>query len=54
MFNNPNRPKHIIGKLDENFNELIPATGELMPDFVSEVIAERIVKKIKMIIYQKN
>ena len=47
MFNNPNRPKHIIGKLDENFNELIPATGELMPDFVSEVLAERIVKKNK-------
>ena len=47
MFNNPNRPKHIIGKLDENYNELIPATGELMPDFVSEVIAERIVKKNK-------
>ena len=44
MFNHPNRPKHIIGKLDENLEDLI-STGELMPDFVSEVIAERIVKK---------
>jgi len=47
MFNHPNRPKHIVGKLDENLEELIPSTGELMPDFVSEVIAERIVKKNK-------
>ena len=47
MFNHPNRPKHIIGKQDENLEELIPSTGELMPDFVSEVIAERITKKSK-------
>jgi len=44
MFNQQNKPKHIIGKLDENYEELIPSTGELMPDFVSEIIAERITK----------
>ena len=44
MFNQQNKPKHIIGKLDENYEKLIPSTGELMPDFVSEIIAERITK----------
>ena len=47
MFNQDNRPKRIIGKRDENNKELMLSTGELTPDFVSEVIAERITKTNK-------
>ena len=47
MFNQANRPKRIIGKRDENNKELMLSTGELTPDFVSEVIAERITKTNK-------
>ena len=47
MFNQANRPKHIVGKRNENNEELIHSTGELTPDFVSEIIAERITKTNK-------
>ena len=47
MFNQVNRPKRIIGKRDENNKNLMVSTGELTPDFVSEVIAERITKTNK-------
>ena len=47
MFNQTNRPKRIVGKRDENNKELIVSTGELTPDFVSEIIAERITKTNK-------
>ena len=47
MYNQTNRPKRIIGKRDENNKEIIHSTGELTPDFVSEIIAERITKTNK-------
>ena len=47
MFNQANRPQRIIGKRDEDNKDLMASTGELTPDFVSEVIAERITKTNK-------
>jgi indolepyruvate ferredoxin oxidoreductase len=47
LFNKINRPKIIIGKRDEQDKELIPSTGELTPDFVSEIIADRITRNKK-------
>ena len=47
LFNKDNRPKKIIGKRDEGGKELISSIGELTPDFVSEIIAERITLNYK-------
>ena len=42
LYNQVNRPKHIVGKFDEENNSLLPSSGELSPDTLSLVIAERI------------
>ena len=47
LFNKDNRPKKIIGKRDESGKELISSIGELTPDFVSEIIAERVTLNYK-------
>ncbi len=47
LFNKTNRPQRIVGKRDEGGKDLISSTGELTPDFVSEIIADRITRNNK-------
>ena len=47
LYNQANKPKHIIGKHNEKNQSLLPSSSELSADILSLVIAERINNKTK-------
>ena len=47
MYNKPNKPI-IVGKCDENNNELIPSYGELTADTVSKIVFKRYSEKLNI------